>query len=70
LRRAGRGYATEQWVLGFLSGIGFKGQAEDNPLQGTDNDGVFAWIDDYCRAHPVENISDAASAFYHAHPHQ
>jgi hypothetical protein len=62
------------WVLGFLSGIGNdawirlpSGDAVD-PLRGTDRDGVLAWIDNYCQAHPLEKIFTAAWAFVHAHP--
>jgi hypothetical protein len=56
------------WVLGFLSGIGFKNENGDDPLNGTDAGDVFSWIDIYCRDHPIEDISSAAIAFYHAHP--
>jgi hypothetical protein len=58
------------WVLGFLSGIGAVHQNGDDPLDGVDGEGVWAWIDNYCQAHPVENIGLAAAAFYHAHPHR
>jgi hypothetical protein len=56
------------WVLGFLSGIGYAGVGGDNPLRGMDNEGVSGWIDNYCRAHPIDHISGAAAAFYEAHP--
>jgi hypothetical protein len=60
-------FQDEQWVLGFLSGIGYMG-AEANPLNGTDAQGVLAWIDNYCWVHPLEEISGAAKAFYSVHP--
>ena len=56
-----------EWVLGFLAGAAVMG-GDLNPLNGTDTDGVFAWIDNYCGAHPLEMISDAAHAFVTAHP--
>jgi hypothetical protein len=60
----------EQWILGFLSGVGWGGaEFGDNPLSGTDADGVLAWIDNYCRAHPLEWLAVAGGAFVHAHPH-
>lgn len=59
-----------QWVLGFLSGIGYEGRDDVDPLQGLDAQAVWAWTDNYCRAEPLLNISDAAKAFYKAHPHQ
>jgi hypothetical protein len=58
------------WVLGFLSGIGYVGKNGDAPLDGMDAQGVWAWIDNYCHAHPIENIGLAAAAFYLAHPHR
>jgi hypothetical protein len=60
----------EQWVLGFLAGIGFVGQGGDNPLDGLDADAVWAWFDNYCQANPLLHISQAAAAFYGAHPHR
>jgi hypothetical protein len=60
----------EQWVMGFLSGIGYVGQQQDDPLRGIDAEAVFAWIDNYCRDHPLEHIVDASKAVYRAHPHE
>ena len=61
--------AYEQWVLGFLSGIGYTRENDADPLNGVDAFGVWAWIDNYCQTHPIDHIADAAAAFYHAHPH-
>jgi hypothetical protein len=58
------------WVVGFLSGVGFIGWGGDDPLDGMDGGGVWAWIDNYCAANPIKDIRDAAEAFYHAHPHR
>lgn len=58
----------QQWVLGFLSGIGFVAQNDDDPLKNMDVQGVWAWIDNYCRDHPIDQIGTAASAFYYVHP--
>ena len=63
-------FAEGQWVLAFLSGVGFMGgDTGNNPLNGIDAQGVWAWIDDYCRVHPSEKIAQAAAAFIRAHPH-
>ena len=60
----------ETWVQGFLSGVGAEGaQHGDNPLNGTDGEAVQAWIDNYCGAHPLDDISVAAVAFFFAHQH-
>jgi hypothetical protein len=57
---------TEAWVLGFLSGLGVAGVGD--PLNGVDNEGVMAWIDNYCQSHPINRLVDAAKAFFSAHP--
>ena len=62
-------HQDDQWVLGFLSGIGFVADKGDNPLNGVDADAVWAWIGNYCRANPLVSINGAATAFYKAHPH-
>ena len=54
-------------VLGFLADTAYEG-AQKNPLNGMDSAGISAWIDNYCRANPTQNISDAAAAFSEAHP--
>jgi hypothetical protein len=57
----------EQWVLGLLSGVALADASD--PLKGMDTQGVWAWIDNYCRAHPIETIAHAAESFTLAHPH-
>jgi hypothetical protein len=56
-----------QWVLGFLSGIGFLGAGYD-PLNGLEADVVWAWVDKYCFAHPLVTIEGAAGQFIKEHP--
>jgi hypothetical protein len=48
-----------QWVAGYLSGSNMNDQ-EPDALIGTDFDGVMAWIDNYCRAKPLEPVITAA----------
>lgn len=57
------------WVLGFLSGAGYAGNSDIDPLHGVDGYGVEAWISNWCQTHPIEHISHAARAFIAAHPH-
>jgi hypothetical protein len=59
----------EQWVLGFLSGVGYEGGEGVDPLNDMEANGVWAWIDNYCQAYPIETITTAAKAFNSAHPH-
>jgi hypothetical protein len=69
-RRDGVAVAVDQWILGFLSGAAYQGPGPQvlNPLKGVDADAVWAWMDTYCRAHPIDRIADAGVAFIAAHP--
>jgi hypothetical protein len=67
-RRVGRASLPEQWILGFLSGVGYEGGGGDNPLNGVDADAVWAWMDNYCRANPLDHVANAGAAFFATHP--
>jgi hypothetical protein len=56
------GVMDTQWVLGFLSAFNRYGDGSGNVMQGTDNSGIYAWIDNYCAAHPLDSIVKAAMA--------
>jgi hypothetical protein len=62
--------AYTQWVLGFISGAAWRASSSEtfDPLDGTNARGVWAWIDNYCAANPLEKIADAAVAFMKVHP--
>jgi hypothetical protein len=54
-------YQIDQaWVLGFLSGVGYMGNANLDPLQGLNFHAVTAWIDNYCQRYPLQGIEAAA----------
>ena len=54
----------EQWVVGFLSGIGYEGIGQgDDRLAGVGANGVWTWVDNYCRAHPLDRIVTASKVF-------
>ena len=59
---------NEQWVVGFLSGIGFMALGELDPLHNVDAGFVYAWVDSYCRNHPSEKIVDAVGTLIQEHP--
>jgi hypothetical protein len=50
---------SAQWVAGYLSGLNINSKLPD-ALEGTDFDGIMAWIDNYCRSSPLESIGTAA----------
>ncbi len=58
----------EQWILGFMAGAG-EFSLNLDPLNGVDTQGVWARIDNYCAAHPLDLVATAGSAFVAAHPH-
>ena len=53
-------YARTAWFLGFVSGYGASSSERGQSLRMTDADAMFAWIDNYCQAHPLETIATAA----------
>ena len=51
------------WVQGFISAFNYYGGATAPDIaSGTDANGVFAWIDNYCAAHPLDTIATATIA--------
>ena len=51
----------ENWVLGFLSGANNALTIEHHAdiLKNTDLDSVWAWVNNYCQSHPMDQISTA-----------
>lgn len=52
----GNGY----WLLGYLSGIAVGTGKEF--LSGTDNSAINAWMDKYCQAYPLKDLTSGGSA--------
>jgi hypothetical protein len=51
------------WVYGFLSASNYYGtSASADITSGTDFNGLFVWIDNYCAAHPLDSIATATIA--------
>ena len=48
---------TKSWFLGYLSGRA--DASEKNFLKGTDNESIFLWLDNYCRANPGKALENA-----------
>jgi hypothetical protein len=49
------------WVLGYLSGVNSESTGTDF-MQGRDAEGLTAWIDDYCRRNPLQDVTRAVYA--------
>src|ERR1051325_9049646 len=59
--------AMANWALGYLSGAAVFSTHLD-PLKGLDSDAVLYWLDNYCRAQPLETFPHAVRAFAREHP--
>ena len=51
------------WLLGWVSAAGLY---HATPLRHTDQAAIKAWIDQYCTAHPLEELVEAATALVEA----
>ena len=52
----------EAWVQGYVTSYNSTMWRGNNVASETDTDGMYAWIDTYCAAHPTDNIAVAAEA--------
>ncbi len=55
-----RAMNNEFWLLGYLSGMA-SGLKKDF-LHGTDNETIYHWVDNYCKAYSTKDADDAARA--------
>ena len=53
---------SETWLLGFLSGMAQ--QADIDLPQQPDDDSLFRWMDDYCRANPKQHVAVGAFVLF------
>lgn len=49
--------ADEAWLVGFLSGNSVSTQKDF--LAGVSAEPLYLWVDNYCRANPLNDLSDA-----------
>lgn len=56
------------WALGYLSGAASWANSGD-PLgrPAGDSNGIFYWLDNYCRAYPTQFFTEALDAFIEVH---
>jgi hypothetical protein len=55
-------FGNESWLVGYLSGIATV--TNTSFFKGTDNASLFLWMDNYCKANPLSDISDGGSKLY------
>jgi len=65
-RQDGNWNQMGDWALGFVSGASMYGDLGD-PLGQTDANGVFFWLDSYCRLRPDVSFTDGVQAFVDTH---
>ena len=58
-------HVNQNWVLGYITAFNAWGPLEKRPgasdiSKGTNSDGITAWIDNWCRANPLEDITTGA----------
>jgi len=57
-----QGGANEAWLLGVLSGMAL--YSDKDILKGTDNESIYLWMDNYCRANPLKSISNGGDVLF------
>ena len=54
------------WLQGYLSAYNNYVDHGGNVAKGTDIPGIIAWMDNYCHAHPLDNVATASDALMQA----
>jgi hypothetical protein len=63
-RESNQALQDEGWVLGFITGLGFASAGTVPAIVTTDGNGVFGWLDNYCKANPTTDLVTASAAFW------
>ena len=53
---------NEAWLVGFLTGMAVN--SGKDILKGTDNVSIILWVDNYCRANPLQNLTRAGDTLF------
>jgi hypothetical protein len=61
-RASDRHFINGAWVQGYLTAVNLFSDGPSHIAKGIDDDGVMAWIDNYCAQHPVDSLTVAAKA--------
>ncbi|HYM72167.1 MAG TPA: hypothetical protein VET89_04235 [Stellaceae bacterium] len=53
----------QSWLLGYITSFNAHNLTLTSDIAaGTNADGIFAWVDDYCSAHPIDSVARAAAS--------
>ena len=55
-------FGLRMWVRGYVTSFNVWVLQSGNVPQGTDNNGILAWVDNYCAANPLNDVETAARA--------
>ena len=58
----GHGQRLQGWLLGFVSGYNAYGSSSGNVANGGNGTALLAWVDNYCRANPLDVLPQAGMA--------
>jgi len=50
------------WFEGYLSGLSMG--TKKSALEGTDNQSIFLWMDNYCRANPLKDVKAGGQVLF------
>lgn len=56
---------VQGWLRGYLTAMGlFDFAVRKQDMAATDSDAIDAWTDNYCHAHPLDNMLQAGNALH------
>lgn len=56
-------YYQKWWLIGFMSGLALG--KDDDILEGTDPQSIYLWMDNYCKANPLNDITYGGVDLYY-----
>jgi hypothetical protein len=56
------GSAAQGWIQGYITAMAVESDRVNAAIHRTDSKGLDAWIDNWCKAHPLKSIAKAAEA--------
>jgi hypothetical protein len=62
---SGRNQVYEGWVLGFLTAANLLNDSDTDLLKHIDGQSALAWIDNFCRANPLDRLDTATARLMH-----